>query len=155
MKERTESKENGKNKERTSYVVFTLKFVMQAPTDAIVLLKVTSPDIHGDMDCDQSNLMLAQQCYQLLFGSLGNEYLPRVSHRSYLSDNSGDNDVKPGRVYRYPGIFLTDMEIPRKPQLEDRPNSARPIIASNWTPLNEVGRIAKYVVEKGWGKADL
>ena len=48
--------------------------------------------------------------------------LPRVSRQSRLTANEdSDNDMIPGAVHRYPGIFLTAVENSGMPQLGDRP----------------------------------
>ena len=58
---------------------------------------------------------LALSCFALVKG-----HFPRVSRQSRLSANDkGDNEIIPGAVHRYPGIYLTAEEIPGKPQLGD------------------------------------
>ena len=44
-------------------------------------------------------------------------HLPRVSRQSRLSTINGDNEIIPGAVHRYPGIYLTADENLGKPQL--------------------------------------
>jgi hypothetical protein len=61
---------------------------------------------------------LAWRCQQPLSGFLANDHLPRMSRMS--ANDKGDNEMTLGAVYRSPGIYLTDEENPRTPQLGDR-----------------------------------
>ena len=62
----------------------------------------------------------ACRCHQFLSGFLAKDNLPRVSCQSRLSANdTGENNMIPRAVFRYPGIYLTAEENPGKPQLGD------------------------------------
>ena len=61
------------------------------------------------------------RCHQLLSGFLANGHLPRVSPQSRLSaSDKGDNEIIPGAVHIYPGIYLTAEENTAGSQLGDR-----------------------------------
>ena len=44
---------------------------------------------------------------------------PSVASVTAVANDKGDNEMNLGAVHRSPGIYLTDMENPGKPQLED------------------------------------
>ena len=49
-----------------------------------------------------------------------NSHLPRISRQSRLSTNDKGDEIVPGAVHGYSGIYLTAEENPGKLQLEDR-----------------------------------
>ena len=76
-------------------------------------------------------------------GILPDGHLYRVSRQSRLSiEDKGDNVVKSGAVYGFPGICFTTVENPRKPQLGNRLMKTLTIHRLKWGPLppNEVCR---------------
>ena len=62
-----------------------------------------------------------RRCHQLLSGFLAKGHVPRGSRQSYLlANDKGDNEVMPGAVHRFLGIYLTAEDNPGNPQLGDR-----------------------------------
>ena len=45
---------------------------------------------------------------------------PRVASVTSVTNDKGENEMNPGAVQSSPGIFLTAVENPGKPQLGDR-----------------------------------
>ena len=75
----------------------------------------------GTIGSSQKSVMIVWRYHQLLLRFLINCHLLQVSRESRLSANDkGDNEMKLVAVDRYPGIYLTDEENPRKHQIEDR-----------------------------------
>ena len=69
----------------------------------------------------KKSFKLVWGCYQLLSGLLSNGQLPRMSRQSLLSaDVTRDNEMIPGAVYRFPGVYLISEENPGKSQIGDR-----------------------------------
>ena len=70
-----------------------------------------------------------------------------MSHQSHLlANDKGDNEVKPGAMHRFPGIYLMAEENPGKSQLGDNLMKAVTSHCLKWGPLRytDVGRIAQH-----------
>ena len=68
-----------------------------------------------------------------------------------VANDKYDNEMIQGTVHRSPGIYLTSLEIPGKPQLGERQMKGllRPVIKWGPLPPNEVSRIAQHVRKGG------
>ena len=68
----------------------------------------------------KKSFKLMWRCHQLLSGFLANGHLPRVSRQScLLTNDKSENEMIPGAVHIFPGIYLTAGENLGKPQLGD------------------------------------
>ena len=67
----------------------------------------------GAIGCSHKSVKLRWRCRQLLSAFLANGHLAGMSHQSRrLTNDKGDNDMRPGAMHSSPGIYLTSKENP-------------------------------------------
>ena len=100
--------------------------------------------VHGTMGCSQESFKLVRRCLQLLSGFLVSGHLPWMSRQSYLlANDTSDSEVILGAVHKFPDIYLTTEENPRKLQLGNEDCVNGPHIKWGPLPPNDVCRITQ------------
>ena len=76
--------------------------------------------VHGAMGCDQKNFVSVAVPPAPVRVPSQRPLAPSVASVMSVANDKGDNEMILGAVHRSPGICLTAVENPRKPQLGDR-----------------------------------
>ena len=88
-------------------------------------------------------LTLVWRCHHQLPWFLGKRHLLRVSQQSRLAANDkGNNEMIPGDVHRYTGIFIEENS--GKPQLGDSPVKAVEPFISNGVPYLQMRSVGSH-----------